>query len=175
MQTGRRDDPDMDFKFNPVQYLDQGLLEAIDINERREINSQKFSQSIEKLEFADKDTKVIIVRNLSHQITCQHLLNLFGVYGNIQHVKIMFKKWENGLIEYSDPTMANLARRFLNYIPLFGRLLTVDISNANCITPTNFQNVYNLDSNQIKYQRFREPESKNSLNITVIYIYIYIY
>ena len=108
-------------------------------------------------------------------MTCQYLLNLFGVYGNIQHVKIIFKKWENCLIEYFDPIMANLALRFLNYIPLFGQLLTVDISNANCITPTNFQNIYNLDSKQIKYQRFRESESKNSLNIIVIYIYIYLY
>lgn len=48
-------------------------------------------------------TKILIVSNLPLNSTPLALFRLFGVYGNVIKVKIMFKKRDNALVEYSDP------------------------------------------------------------------------
>jgi RNA recognition motif-containing protein len=47
------------------------------------------------------------------------LFKLFGVYGNVMRVKILYKKRDNALIEFKDENQAALAKQYLNGIPFF--------------------------------------------------------
>ena len=56
------------------------------------------------------------------------LFKLFGVYGNVMKVKILFKKRDNALIEFQDSSMAATAKQYLNGVPFFSSQLNVNES-----------------------------------------------
>jgi hypothetical protein len=41
---------------------------------------------------------------------CDHLFTLFGVYGDVQRVKILFNKKDTALVQMSEPQQAILVR-----------------------------------------------------------------
>jgi len=56
---------------------------------------------------------VLLVSNLSEdQTECDHLFILFGVYGDVQRVKILFNKKDTALIQMSEPQQALLVSSF---------------------------------------------------------------
>ena len=54
---------------------------------------------------------VLLVSNLNEDLTeCDHLFILFGVYGDVQRVKILFNKKDTALIQMAEPQQALLVR-----------------------------------------------------------------
>merc|ERR1719309_1447782 len=52
----------------------------------------------------------ILVSNLDEEkVTTEALFILFGVYGNVHRVKILFNKKDNALIQMADPSQAQQA------------------------------------------------------------------
>ncbi len=46
--------------------------------------------------------KVVVVKNLSEKVNADMLFRVFGVYGNVQRVKIMFKNRNMALIQFQN-------------------------------------------------------------------------
>ena len=52
---------------------------------------------------------VLLISNLNEELTeCDHLFILFGVYGDVQRVKILFNKKDTALIQMAEPQQAQL-------------------------------------------------------------------
>ncbi|MCJ8740454.1 hypothetical protein PDJAM_G00059370 [Pangasius djambal] len=59
---------------------------------------------------------VLLVSNLNPEsVTPQCLFILFGVYGDVMRVKILFNKKENALVQMADATQAQLGKHELNF------------------------------------------------------------
>ena len=53
---------------------------------------------------------------------CDHLFILFGVYGDVQRVKILFNKKDTALIQMAEPQQAMLAISHLDKCKLWGKV-----------------------------------------------------
>uniref|UniRef100_UPI00358E58F2 polypyrimidine tract-binding protein 2-like n=1 Tax=Myxine glutinosa TaxID=7769 RepID=UPI00358E58F2 len=72
---------------------------------------------------------VLLVSNLSvEMITPQKLFNLFGMYGDVHRVKILFNKKDTALIQTADGNQAQIAMSYLNGQKLYGKVLRVSAS-----------------------------------------------
>ncbi|KAF4083469.1 hypothetical protein AMELA_G00141700 [Ameiurus melas] len=112
---------------------------------------------------------VMLVSNLnSERVTPQCLFILFGVYGDVIRVKIMFNKKENALIQMSDGTQAQLAMSHLNGQKLYGRALRITLSKHTTVQlPREGHEDQGLtkDYSNSPLHRFKKPGSKNYSNI----------
>ncbi|XP_027025599.1 polypyrimidine tract-binding protein 1b isoform X1 [Tachysurus fulvidraco] len=112
---------------------------------------------------------VMLVSNLNpERVTPQCLFILFGVYGDVIRVKIMFNKKENALIQMSDGTQAQLAMSHLNGQKLYGRALRITLSkHTNVQLPREGHEDQGLtkDYSNSPLHRFKKPGSKNYSNI----------
>ncbi|NXX75022.1 PTBP3 protein, partial [Urocolius indicus] len=107
-------------------------------------------------------TSVLLVSNLNPDVS------LFGVYGDVHRVKIMFKKKENALVQMADATQAQLAITYLNGQRLHGRFLRTAFSKYHTIQlPRDGQRDQGLtkDYSNSTLHRFKKPGSKNFHNI----------
>merc|ERR1719245_672604 len=69
---------------------------------------------------------VLLVSNMSETETeCDHLFILFGVYGDVQRVKILFNKKDTALIQMAEPQQAMLAISHLDKCKLWGKAIRV--------------------------------------------------
>ncbi|XP_065183585.1 polypyrimidine tract-binding protein 2-like isoform X2 [Sycon ciliatum] len=72
---------------------------------------------------------VLLVSNLNEQqITPTNLFMLFGVYGDVQRVKILFNKKDAALIQMTSPFQAHTAQNYLNKVSLYGKDMHITIS-----------------------------------------------
>uniref|UniRef100_A0A2K6BBJ3 Polypyrimidine tract-binding protein 1 n=1 Tax=Macaca nemestrina TaxID=9545 RepID=A0A2K6BBJ3_MACNE len=104
---------------------------------------------------AGAGNSVLLVSNLNpERVTPQSLFILFGVYGDVQRVKILFNKKENALVQMADGNQAQLGER-----P--GRL------HQNVQLPREGQEDQGLtkDYGNSPLHRFKKPGSKNFQNI----------
>ncbi|XP_010085460.1 PREDICTED: polypyrimidine tract-binding protein 3-like, partial [Pterocles gutturalis] len=112
---------------------------------------------------------VLLVTNLNPEaITPDGLFILFGVYGDVHRVKIMFKKKENALVQMADAAQAQLAITYLNGQRLYGRTLRATLSKHQTVQlPYVGQDDYGLtkDYSNSPLHRFKKPGSKNFQNI----------
>eukprot|EP00050_Salpingoeca_kvevrii_P001645 m.175557 g.175557 ORF g.175557 m.175557 type:complete len:616 (+) comp10422_c0_seq9:1308-3155(+) len=60
------------------------------------------------------ESPVVLVSNLPAGVTCEELFLLFGVYGDVMRVKVLFKKQSQALIQYREPAHAQLAINYLH-------------------------------------------------------------
>uniref|UniRef100_A0A9L0JRZ3 RRM domain-containing protein n=1 Tax=Equus asinus TaxID=9793 RepID=A0A9L0JRZ3_EQUAS len=68
---------------------------------------------------AGAGNSVLLVSNLNpERVTLQSLFIVFGVYGDVQWVKILFNKKENALVQMANGSQAQLAMSHLNGSPL---------------------------------------------------------
>uniref|UniRef100_A0A0K0E3R3 RRM domain-containing protein n=1 Tax=Strongyloides stercoralis TaxID=6248 RepID=A0A0K0E3R3_STRER len=112
---------------------------------------------------------VVLVTNLdSKKINPDMLFTLFGVYGDVQKVKILYNQRSQALIEFSEPQQAFLAVKHLDNTRWNGNYMRV--------APSKFSSVQiRLDGKQDEsstkdythspLHRFRKPGSKNYMNI----------
>ncbi|XP_075681469.1 polypyrimidine tract-binding protein 1 isoform X1 [Rhinoderma darwinii] len=112
---------------------------------------------------------VLLVSNLSpERVTPQCLFILFGVYGDVHRVKILFNKKENALIQMADGNQAQLAMSHLNGQRLHGKPLRITLSKHQTVQlPKEGQEDQGLtkDFTNSPLHRFKKPGSKNFQNI----------
>ncbi|XP_051941510.1 polypyrimidine tract-binding protein 1a isoform X6 [Hippocampus zosterae] len=112
---------------------------------------------------------VLLVSNLNPESVTPHcLFILFGVYGDVMRVKILFNKKENALIQMADGTQAQLAISHLNGQRLHGRAIRVTVSKHTTVQlPREGQEDQGLtkDFSNSPLHRFKKPGSKNYSNI----------
>uniref|UniRef100_A0A8D2QGI9 Polypyrimidine tract binding protein 3 n=1 Tax=Zonotrichia albicollis TaxID=44394 RepID=A0A8D2QGI9_ZONAL len=112
---------------------------------------------------------VLLVSNLNPEaITPYGLFILFGVYGDVHRVKIMFKKRGIALVQMADATQAQLAINYLNGQRLYGRVMHATFSKYQTIQlPRKGQEDKGLtkDYSNSPLHRFKNPCSKNFQNI----------
>ncbi|XP_045432777.1 polypyrimidine tract-binding protein 1 isoform X2 [Pipistrellus kuhlii] len=112
---------------------------------------------------------VLLVSNLNpERVTPQSLFILFGVYGDVQRVKILFNKKENALVQMADGSQAQLAISHLNGHKLHGKPVRITLSkHQNVQLPREGQEDQGLtkDYGNSPLHRFKKPFSKNFQNI----------
>ncbi|XP_009888318.1 PREDICTED: polypyrimidine tract-binding protein 3 isoform X2 [Charadrius vociferus] len=112
---------------------------------------------------------VLLVSNLNSEvITPDGLFILFGVYGDVHRVKIMFKKKGNALVQMADAVQAQIAITYLNGQRLYGKVLCATLSKHQTIQlPRAGQDNHDLtkDYSNSPLHRFKKPGSKNFHNI----------
>ncbi|XP_076831820.1 polypyrimidine tract-binding protein 1a [Brachyhypopomus gauderio] len=112
---------------------------------------------------------VLLVSSLNPEsVTPQCLFILFGVYGDVMRVKILFNKKENALVQMADGTQAQLAMSYLNGQKLHGRSLRITLSKHTTVQlPREGHEDQGLtkDYSSSPLHRFKKPGSKNYSNI----------
>ncbi|KAM6363773.1 polypyrimidine tract-binding protein 3 [Pluvialis apricaria] len=112
---------------------------------------------------------VLLVSNLNSEvITPDGLFILFGVYGDVHRVKIMFKKKGNALVQMADAVQAQIAITHLNGQRLYGKVISATFSKYQTIQlPRAGQESHDLtkDYSNSPLHRFKKPGSKNFHNI----------
>uniref|UniRef100_A0A8C0S8M8 Polypyrimidine tract-binding protein 1 n=1 Tax=Canis lupus familiaris TaxID=9615 RepID=A0A8C0S8M8_CANLF len=118
---------------------------------------------------AGAGNSVLLVSNLNpERVTPQSLFILFGVYGDVQRVKILFNKKENALVQMADGSQAQLAMSHLNGHKLHGKPVRITLSkHQNVQLPREGQEDQGLtkDYGNSPLHRFKKPGSKNFQNI----------
>uniref|UniRef100_A0AC34R3D3 RRM domain-containing protein n=1 Tax=Panagrolaimus sp. JU765 TaxID=591449 RepID=A0AC34R3D3_9BILA len=114
-------------------------------------------------------TPVVLVSNLNDQkVTPDALFTLFGVYGDVLRVKILFNKKDNALIQYQEPQQAQHAIQHLDKVRWQDRVIRVTGSkHSNVQMPKEGQPDAGLtrDYTNSSLHRFKKPGSKNYMNI----------
>eukprot|EP00697_Spironema_sp_BW2_P016336 gnl/Spiro4/7522_TR3936_c0_g1_i1.p1 gnl/Spiro4/7522_TR3936_c0_g1~~gnl/Spiro4/7522_TR3936_c0_g1_i1.p1 ORF type:complete len:518 (+),score=121.47 gnl/Spiro4/7522_TR3936_c0_g1_i1:87-1556(+) len=118
----------------------------------------------------DTGRPVVIVSNLNTElVTPDCLFTLFGVYGDVNRVKIMYNKKDVALVQFATSEQASSAIRHLNGCPLFGQMMSVNLSNHPSIAAPRSQDAdsgeLNHDYTNSPLHRFKIPASKNFKNI----------
>lgn len=80
--------------------------------------------------FAPEKGAVLLVNNLPDDasFTPDMIFTLFGVYGDVARVKIMFNKRSSAFVQYFQAAHAQTARQMLEHLPLMGKELHVTSS-----------------------------------------------
>nr|CAB3265255.1 polypyrimidine tract-binding protein 1-like [Phallusia mammillata] len=119
--------------------------------------------------FVGVNNAVLHVSNLNEEmVTPQALFVLFGVYGDVIRVKILFQNQNSALVQMNDYTQAQLVIRFLHGVKLFGRGLKIVMSKHSQVQmPKEGQEMSKLtqDYTNSPLHRFKKPGSKNFQNI----------
>ncbi|KAL3201731.1 hypothetical protein MRX96_042836 [Rhipicephalus microplus] len=114
-------------------------------------------------------SSVLLVSNLNEQmVTPDALFTLFGVYGDVIRVKILFNKKDSALIQMAEPQQAQLALSHLDKIKVYGKPIRVTPSKHHIVQlPKDGQPDAGLTKDYINspLHRFKKPGSKNYQNI----------
>ncbi|XP_064416095.1 polypyrimidine tract-binding protein 2 isoform X5 [Latimeria chalumnae] len=112
---------------------------------------------------------VLLVSNLNEEmVTPQSLFTLFGVYGDVQRVKILYNKKDSALIQMADGNQAQLAMSHLNGQKMYGKIIRVTLSKHQTVQlPREGLDDQGLtkDFSNSPLHRFKKPGSKNFQNI----------
>lgn len=112
---------------------------------------------------------VLLVSNLSEEdINCDDLFILFGHYGDVQRVKILYNKKDTALIQFTDANQASTAQQNLNNVTLYGKDMRVSRSkhdNVNMPKSEDEGKELTKDYSNSPLHRFKKPGSKNFQNI----------
>jgi polypyrimidine tract-binding protein 1 len=125
-----------------------------------------------RLPWQTQANSVLLVTNLSEErVTPDALFTLFGVYGDVIRVKIMFNKKDNALVQFQDGNQAQIALTYLDKVKLWGRNLKVALSKHTLVQMPKEQQTVVQDAGLTKdytnsaLHRFKKPNSKNYNNI----------
>ncbi|CAF3483134.1 unnamed protein product [Rotaria socialis] len=112
---------------------------------------------------------VILVSNLNEDMTTpESLFTLFGVYGDVHRVKILFNKKDSALIQYATSQQAAVGHQNLDHITMFGKQIRVSFSKHQFVQmPKDGASDMGLtkDFTNSPLHRFKKPGSKNYNNI----------
>lgn len=77
---------------------------------------------------------VILVSNLNEtRVTPDHLFTLFGVFGDVVRVKVLFNKKDKALVQFRDAAQAQLALTHLDYVKLWGKQMELSLSKYKSV------------------------------------------
>ncbi|XP_046479345.1 polypyrimidine tract-binding protein 1 isoform X4 [Neodiprion pinetum] len=114
-------------------------------------------------------SSVLLVSNLNEEmVTPDALFTLFGVYGDVQRVKILYNKKDSALIQLAEPHQAHLAMTHMDKLRVFGKQIRVMLSKHQAVQlPKEGQPDAGLtkDYTNSPLHRFKKPGSKNYQNI----------
>ncbi len=114
-------------------------------------------------------TPVLLVSNLNEEfVTPEALFTLFGVYGDVLRVKILFNKKDSALINFSNGQQASTALANLDRAKLWSKQIRVFPSKHLTVQmPKDGQPDSGLtkDFSNSPLHRFKKPGSKNFNNI----------
>jgi len=112
---------------------------------------------------------VLLVSNLDEEQTePENLFILFGNYGDVQRVKIMFNKKDTALVQMTNAQQALLAMTNLDKVRLYDKIIRVVHSKHGAVQlPARGQDDGGLtkDYGNSPLHRFKKPHSKNFNNI----------
>lgn len=112
---------------------------------------------------------VLLVTNLNQEmVTPDALFTLFGVYGDVQRVKILYNKKDSALVQMAEPLQAHIAMTHLDKLRVFGKNMNVMPSKHQVVQlPRDGQPDAGLTKDYINssLHRFKKPGSKNYQNI----------
>lgn len=113
---------------------------------------------------------VLLTSNLDEQLaTPEALFTLFGVFGDVIRVKILFNKKDNALIQMADASRAQVAQSYLDKQRIFGKVIRVNRSKHQIVQMPRDggQSDAGLtkDFTNSPLHRFKIPGSRNYLNI----------
>lgn len=113
-------------------------------------------------------TPVVLVSNLNEEkINCDMLFTLFGVYGDVVRVKILFNKKDTALIQFNHAQQAQTAITHLGGVRVYEKEIKVTASKHNSVSMPKEGDENNLtkDFTNSPLHRFKKPGSKNFQNI----------
>ncbi|VVC39894.1 Hypothetical protein CINCED_3A004085 [Cinara cedri] len=114
-------------------------------------------------------TCVLLVSNLNEEmVTPDAIFTLFGVYGDVLRVKILYNKKDGALVQMAEPHQAHLAMLHLDKVRLYGKYIRVMQSKYQTVQlPKEGQPDSGLtkDYTSSPLHRFKKPGSKNYHNI----------
>lgn len=126
----------------------------------------------QQLSAVDEHGTVLLVHNLNQEkVNPDVLFTIFGVYGDVIRVKILYKKRHTALVQFVTATQSSRAQRFLDKSMLYGSEISIIPSKHASITlPTNLPS----DSEEILWKeysdsplhRFKIPNSRNEQHIS---------
>lgn len=116
-------------------------------------------------------SNVLLVKNLPDNITPLMLFRLFGMYGNVMKIKILFNNPEKAFIEFQSSPQAELARTYLADCHIMGKALKVDFAKKGTIVDISLlkkepENKYLGDFANSSEHRYKYVGSKNHANIS---------
>ncbi|XP_078264403.1 polypyrimidine tract-binding protein 2b isoform X1 [Rhinoraja longicauda] len=118
---------------------------------------------------ASANHSVLLVSNLNDEmVSPQSLFTLFGVYGDVQRVKILYNKKDSALVQMADVNQAQLAMSHLNGQKMYGKIIRVTLSKHQTVQlPREGLDDQGLtkDFTNSPLHRFKKPGSKNFQNI----------
>lgn len=112
---------------------------------------------------------VLLVSNLVEgEIKCEDLFILFGHYGDVQRVKILYNKKDTALIQFADASQSSTALQNLNNMTMYGQEMRVSRSKHDTVNMPKSEDEgkeLTKDYTNSPLHRFKKPGSKNFQNI----------
>lgn len=113
---------------------------------------------------------VLLVSNIDEQLAKpEALFTLFGVFGDVIRVKILFNKKDNALIQMADASQAQVAQGYLDKQKVFGKMIRVTRSKHQLVQMPREGNQPDVgltkDFTNSPLHRFKIPGSRNYQNI----------
>lgn len=105
---------------------------------------------------------VVIVNMLDpEQVNPDYLFRLFGVYGDVIRAKIMFKKRDTALVQFTNAQGAYRSVQFLNNFVLWGRSIRCNISKGSEVNMPHEGNPFAVEYgyNHVMH-RFKRPDAR---------------
>jgi len=116
---------------------------------------------------------VLLVHNLNQEkVNPDVIFTLFGVYGDVLRVKIMFNKKDTALVQFATTAQAARARRYLDKLSLYGNEISIISSKHPSIKlrlPSNYDPSGEMlckDYTESRLHRFKIPNSRNEQHIS---------
>lgn len=112
------------------------------------------------------EQKVLLVNNLPEQLTADNLFMLFGHYGDVVRVKILFNKRSSCLIEFVNGEHASTALVNLNQFSMSGQELAINTSKHGGVAPPREgdSELLTKDYTDSPIHRFRKQGSRKNIN-----------
>ncbi|KAF5394982.1 Polypyrimidine tract-binding protein 3 [Paragonimus heterotremus] len=120
---------------------------------------------------------VVYVSNLNKErVTPDTLFLLFGVYGDVQRVKILHNKKDSAMVQLADCLQAQAACNFLDKCPLYGKSIRCTLSKNMTVTipvpgkddsEASAENINQLNREYVGHRlhRFRRGNPRNIQNL----------
>merc|ERR1719187_2496997 len=133
------------------------------------MNHMNYPQAMGGGGVGNRHGSVLLVSNLNEkEINCDDLFILFGHYGDVQRVKILFNKKDTALIQFADASQSSTALQNLNNATLYGQETRVSRSKHDIVNMPKSEDEgkeLTKDYTNSPLHRFKKPGSKNFQNI----------
>lgn len=126
-----------------------------------------------RMGYSPQPGSVLLCSNLPQdEITPDKLFILFGVYGDVMRVKILYQKRDTALIQFANPQQAHMAMAHLSHLQYFDKEISISPSRHAEINMPRTDGIIDDDSIVLtkdfsgsSIHRFKHRDSRNLKNI----------